>query len=172
MVVLGLARGRGAGDLLRMLLEGEPVAWLILIGAVALTGLIVWLSFYLMKQQGKRLADAIGDCTYSFAPDGLFGKRFYSISGVRDGITFSLEARKTGQKGDHRTDLRLAKLPSLTWEQIKASLVASRELVDLATEVNEQPDAVTLTYVGVGGDPDLIRTLLREVSSVAGKRSS
>ncbi|MBT3201723.1 MAG: hypothetical protein HN350_17615 [Phycisphaerales bacterium] len=164
-----LARGRGLGELLRKLFEGDPVAFVILGGAIAFTGLICWLSFYMMKRKGRKLADGIGGCTYKFAPDGLFGRRFFMISGDWENMPFSLESHKTGKKGDHRTVLRIQKTQGAAWAEIQAVLSGSRELVETAHKIAETQDEIVLTYVGVGGDPQLIRTLLGEVASAMGR---
>ena len=160
-----LAKGGGAVELLRKLTEGDPIAFLILGVAIILTALIAWLSFYLLKQKGQRLANGIGDCTYTFAPDGLFGRRFFLISGEWENMPFTLESHKTEKKGDHRTVLRLQKPPEITWAEIQATLIDSRELVQAAQDITESPDAIAFIYVGVGGDPQLLKTLLHEVAS-------
>jgi hypothetical protein len=161
--LLAMARG-GAGGWLEGLLKGEPFAFLCLGVAVIVTGLICWLSFYLMKRRGQRLADGIGGCTFTFVPDGLFGRRFFHIAGRWKEIPFTLEAHKTDRKGDHRTVLRFAKPKNVPWSQIQGGLGDSRPFAQLAHEVAETSDEVALSYVGVGGDPEQIKAFLTEIA--------
>ena len=167
MYTFTLTKAGGSSGWFQALLKGDPVALLSLCIAIVTTALIYWLSFYLMKQKGQRLADAIGDCNYTFAPDGLFGKRFFVISGNWENMPFSLDSRKTERKGDHRTILRFRKPPGITWAEIQSGLNDSSALAQAAHDIAESSDEVVMTYVGVGGDPQLIRVFLREVTSVA-----
>jgi hypothetical protein len=170
MVLILVGRGRGAGDLVQKLLDGDPVAIMFLVAIVVVTAIVSWLVVLFTKRKGQRLADAIGACEYDFSPDGLFGKRVFVISGDRDKIKFMLTAKKV-RKGDYRTYLEIQKPKQVPWEDIKSDLGQSRDGVGAARRVDQAADTVTLEYFGVGGDATFVRSFLSEVSASINART-
>jgi hypothetical protein len=136
------ARGRGAGELIQKLLEGDPVAIIILVASVVITALIVWLAFSLEKWRGQKLAAAMGGCEYSFSPDGLFGKRRFVISGAEGNVRFRLTAKRIS-KGVYRTYLEIEKsIPGIHC-RAKSTLPRSSSNESLAiTTANFRPGSI------------------------------